>query len=440
MVPLPETRSRALHDRACAVLPGGNTRTSLFWANHYQYASSAQGTRVRDVDGNERIDTSFNFTTLIHGHGHPHIVERLKEQAERLVCVGMATELEIELAESIVSRLPTVETIRFTNSGTEAVLAAIKAARAWTSRPKIAKCEGVYHGTSDIMETSNASPPDVWGSVHKPAHVPMSHGTPDGVLQDVVVLPFNGIEASKRLIEANAGELAAVIIDPLPVRAGLIAATPEYLEMIRSVTRDIGAVMISDEVLTFRLSRGGAQSFYGYEPDLTTLGKVIGGGLPIGAVGGRRDVMSVFDPRDRFKAWHGGTFNGNPMSMCAGIASLELLTAQAFEHLDRIGTFARDSIRAAFAAADRPGQVTGAGSLLRVHMTDRPMSDYRSFYPRRDEAESLDRLMAHLLDNGFLVTKMGVLSLATVTTRAEIEKFAETLYQGLRRMTETTAA
>jgi len=435
-----DKRSCELYQRACKVLPGGNTRTSLFWAPHHLYAASAYGSMVVDVDGNERIDTHFNFTTLIHGHSNPAIVERIRQQAGKLVCAGMATELEIELAEHICSRVPTIEAIRFSNSGTEAVLAAIKAARAWTSRPKIAKCEGVYHGSSDLMETSNASAPDAWGNEDNPASVPMSSGTPVGVLNDIVVLPFNNVEASQRLLEAHAQDLAGVIIDPMPVRAGLIPAKPEYLRMIRTVTHDIGAVMISDEVLTFRLGFGGGQSVFGYEPDLTTLGKVIGGGLPIGAVGGREEIMAVFDPRDRFRAWHGGTFNGNPMSMSAGIASMELLGPETFEALNRIGNLAREKVREAFEAAGVPGQVTGTGSLLRIHATNRSLYDYRSFYPQSNEADKLNRLMLYLLTHGFLVNRLGTLALSTITTDAEVELFAQTVYQGLEELAKTNTA
>ncbi|MCZ6539614.1 MAG: aminotransferase class III-fold pyridoxal phosphate-dependent enzyme, partial [Chloroflexi bacterium] len=180
-----------MYQRACQVMPGGNTRTSLFWPPHQLYAASVSGSRIIDVDGVERVDLQNNFTTLIHGHAHPTIVERVREQVGRGLCVGMSTESEIALAELICSRVPSIEHIRFANTGTEAVMAAIKAARAYTMRPKIAKCEGVYHGTSDLMEISSASTPEEWGDEEAPASVPMSRGTPDGVLKDIIILPFN---------------------------------------------------------------------------------------------------------------------------------------------------------------------------------------------------------------------------------------------------------
>ncbi len=415
-------------------MPGGNTRTSLFWPPHQIYAAFGSGTRVVDVDGVERIDWNNNFTALIHGHAHPAIVERVREQLDRGLCVGMATESEIALAELICSRVPSIEHIRFANSGTEAVLATIKAARAYTLRPKIAKCEGVYHGTSDLMEISNASSPREWGEEAAPTSVPMSRGTPEGVLKDIVILPFNNTDASERLLNRHAEELAAVIIDPMPVRSGLIPAKREYLDMLRKFTHRNNSVLIFDEVLTFRLGYHGAQTVFGCEPDLTALGKIIGGGMPVGAVAGNKNIMAVFDPRDGFAAWHGGTFNGNPTTMVAGLACMELLTAEAIARLDKLGELARRRVREAFDAAGIPGQVTGAGSLFRIHCTDRPLSSYRSFYPSPEEAQSLEWVMVYLLNHGHLMTKMGTAALSTVTTEAEIDNFGEILLNGLQAM------
>ncbi len=415
-------------------MPGGNTRTSLFWQPHQIYAASASGSRVVDVDGVERIDLQNNFTTLIHGHAHPAVVRRVQEQVGRMMSIGLATELEIELAELICSRVPSIERIRFTNSGTEAVLAAIKAARAFTMRPKIAKCEGVYHGSSDLMEISNASTPAEWGDEEAPASVPMSRGTPEGVLNDIIVLPLNNIESSERLLNRHADELAGVIIDPMPVRSGLIPAKREYLDMLLSFTRRNNSVLIFDEVLTFRLGYHGAQAVFGCEPDLTTLGKIIGGGMPVGAVGGKREIMAVFDPREGFAVWHGGTFNGNPMTMVAGLACMELLTLDAFRRLDELGDLTRSKVREAFVGAGIAGQVTGMGSLLRIHCTERPLTGYRSFYPTPEEACNLVWLMVYLLNHGFLMTRMGTAAISTITTEAEIDRFGDTLFEGLKVM------
>jgi glutamate-1-semialdehyde 2,1-aminomutase len=438
MFPDFHSRSGQLYQRACAVMPGGNTRTSLFWPPHQIYAVSGSGTRVVDVDGIERIDFQNNFTTLIHGHSHPAVIERVRDQIGRLMSVGLATELEIELAELICSRVASIEQIRFANSGTEAVLAAIKAARAFTGRPKIAKCEGAYHGSADLVEVSNASKPTEWGEEAAPERIPMSKGTPAGVLKDMIILPFNNVEVSERLLRRHADELAAVIIDPMPVRMGLIEASPEYLAMLRTFTRQNGSLLISDEVLTFRLGHGGAQARYGYAPDLTALGKIIGGGLPVGAVGGRKEIMAVFDPRPGFSVWHGGTFNGNPTTMAAGLATMELLTSEAFERLERLGERARLRVREALSGAGVSGQVTGAGSLLRIHCVDRSFINYRQFFPSPQETQRVEWLMVYLLNNGFLLTRMGTAALSTVTTEAEIDRFGEVLFDGLQVMQRTS--
>jgi glutamate-1-semialdehyde 2,1-aminomutase len=440
MFPDFESCSGRLYRRACETLPGGNTRTSVYWPPHQIYAVSGHGSHIIDEDGVERIDLQNNFTTLIHGHSHPKIVAAVREQIERLMSVGMTTRREIELAEIIVGRVKTIEQIRFCNSGTEAVEATIKAARAYTMRPKIAKCEGLYHGSSAAMEISVASPPGQWGDATRPASLPMSRGTPKSIIDEILVLPFNDTEAARSLLEAHAEDLAGVVVDPMPVRAGMVEATPEFLAMLRDFTRRSGSVLIFDEVLNFRLGYHGAQARFGCEPDLTALGKIIGGGLPIGAVGGRAEILALFDPTKGYAVWHGGTFNGNPTSMAAGIASMELLTEEAFSQLEALGDLARRRIEEAFAAAGVPGRVTGLGSLLRIHCTGKPMHDYRSFYPSPDEARMLDWLMTWLLNNGFLMTRMGTAAISTANTAEEIELMAATLHEGLEAYKRQSAA
>jgi glutamate-1-semialdehyde 2,1-aminomutase len=228
---------------------------------------------------------------------------------------GLPTESEVDLAELLVSRLPSVAQVRFANSGTEAVMMALKAARAHTGRPKIAKCEGAYHGSYDYAEVSLDPTPEAWGR-NAPVSVAYARGTPDNVLADVVTIPFNDTEAAVSLIREHGEGLACVLVDPMPNRAGLAPADRAYLEALRKVTREVGALLIFDEVITFRLGYRGAQGIWNIDPDLTTLGKIIGGGFPVGAIGGHRDVMAVFDPRPGKPALpHGGTFSANPVTM-----------------------------------------------------------------------------------------------------------------------------
>jgi glutamate-1-semialdehyde 2,1-aminomutase len=434
MFPNFSSKSAKLYERACKVMPGGNTRTSLFWPPYQVYGVSGSGARIVDADGIERIDFNNNFTALIHGHSHPLIVERVRDQLNRLTSVGLTTEAEIKLAELLCARVRTFERIRFANSGTEATMNAIKAARGFTGRPKFAKCEGGYHGTYESFEISIASTPDNWGDRQKPTSIPDSRGTPQGVIDDVVIIPFNDPQGAEAILIEHADQLAAVMIDPMPVRIGMIPATPEFLEMVRNFTQRTGSLLVFDEVLNFRLDYHGAQHEFNVEPDLTALGKVIGGGFPVGAIAGKEEIMAVFDPREGHAVWHGGTFNGNPIVMVAGHAAMELMTPEAFERLNTLGELMREKIGEAFRQAYVPWQVTGLGSLFRIHPSNRRLTDYRSYYQEPALKQQIEWLMVYLLNHGILMTRAGVGSLSTAIGEAEIEQFAETLLNGLSAM------
>ncbi|WP_244851051.1 aspartate aminotransferase family protein [Caballeronia sp. SL2Y3] len=412
--------SRLLHEQAKRSLPGGNTRTTVYMKPYPLYAARGQGCRVWDLDGDERIDCINNFTSQIHGYAHPVINEAVRSQLELGTCFGLPTESEVELAEMLVQRVASVQTVRFTNSGTEAVMMAMKAARAFTGRPKIAKVEGAYHGSYDYAEVSLDPNPGNWGN-GAPASVAYAKGTPSGVTDDIVVLPFNNPEAARELIRAHRGQLAAVLVDPMPNRAGLVPATKSYIQALREATREIDALLIFDEVISFRLGYAGAQPFWDVEADLTAFGKVIGGGFPVGAVGGRRDVMDVFDPSNGKPALpHGGTFSANPISMRAGIAALRLLDAQAFARLDEIGERVRNGFNASFERHGVKGKAVGAGSLLKVHFTARDVIDYRSAFPLPDEAGMLGQFNLALLNRGVLSASYGLMALSTPMTDADI--------------------
>src|SRR6201747_2678557 len=310
MYPDSMSRSQRLYDRALASLPGGNSRTTVFMKPYPIYAARGEGCRVWDVDGNEYIDCINNFTALIHGHAHPVLVEAATRQLALGSAFGLPTESEIELAELLASRLPSVDQVRFANSGTEAVMMALKAARAFTGRPKIAKCEGAYHGSYDYAEVSLDPTPEAWGR-NAPVSVAYAKGTPDNVLADTIAIPFNDADAAVSLI--------------------------------------------FDEVITFRLGYRGAQGIWNIDPDLTTLGKIIGGGFPVGAICGHKEFMAVFDPRPGKPALpHGGTFSANPVTMRAGLVAMELLDQAAFARLDVIGNAVRSGIDNAFRKSGGP--------------------------------------------------------------------------------------
>ena len=276
---------------------------------------------------------------------------------------------------------------------------AIKAARAYTGRPKIAKCEGAYHGTYDYAETSQVVGPDRWSG--DPSATALARGTPQGVVDDVVVIPFNDATAAERILTPQADQLAAILIDPMPNGCGLISATSGYLEFLRSFSDRHGILLVYDEIIAFRIGFHGAQGAYGVLPDLTTLGKIIGGGFPVGAIAGREAPMSVFDPRQSDVALpQSGTFNANPITMVAGLTAMRLLDESRMEALNALGETARAKLRDAFARSGFPGQVTGAGSLFRILLQARPLSDYRSALATEREKEQMARLNRYLLNHG----------------------------------------
>ena len=428
----PGSAAARLFAEAQRVMPGGNSRTTVFMAPYPPYAASGEGCWITDVDGDRRLDCINNYTSLIHGHAHPRVLEAAERRMRRGTSFPLPTPEEIQLAALLVDRLPSVEQVRFTNSGTEAVMMAIKAARGFTGRPKIAKFEGAYHGSYDYAEVSLSSTPADWGSLTAPASVAYSRGTPPAVLEDVVVLPFNRTELAVARVEREAASLAAVVLDPLPNRVGLLPAQPEFLRAMREVTRAHGIVLIFDEVISFRVGYHGAQGLFGVLPDLTTLGKIIGGGFPVGAVGGRAEVMAVFDPRDgHAPVPHGGTFNANPVTMAAGLTAMELLDRAAFSRLDDLGAKLRASMEDCLAQAGVPGRVTGIGSLFRVHATNREFLDYRSTRLEAAESARLDRLVRSLLEHGVLIAPTGLGCLSTPMTDVEVEGFLETFAAGL---------
>jgi glutamate-1-semialdehyde 2,1-aminomutase len=434
--PDPASRSAALAERAKSVYPGGTTRGQAYFAPYPIYAASAAGCRVTDVDGVERIDFVNNYTVQLFGHSHPDIVAAVQDQAAKAMCFTLPTELDIDLAERILARAASFEKMRYTNTGTEAVMHAVKGARAFTGKPKIAKCEGVYHGAYDYAEVSLDSDPQSWGQ-DRPQSVGHTRGVPGGVTGDVVVIPFNDVAASKRILEAHAGELAAVLFDAVPSRCGGIPASAEYIEMLHGFTRANDALLILDEVVTWRLDYGGAQTRYGISPDMTTLGKVIGGGMPIGAIAGRDEVMAVYDSSaGKALCSHSGTFSGNPVSMAAGIAAMKLLTPDAIAHLERLGERARAGLREAFRVAGVEGQVTGEGSLVLMHFSDEPLGDYRATYRAHTEqrAARLVDLFRHLLNRGILFTTWGLGCLSTPMGEAEVDHLAEAVLDSLREM------
>lgn len=439
MYPDNHSQSARLHDRAVKVMPGGNSRHTIFFAPHPNYAVRAEGARVWDADGAVRIDLINNYSALIHGHNHPDVVAAIVRQAQTLLSVTMPTEAEVELAELVCDRLPGVEQIRFANSGTEGVMLTLKAARAYTGRSKIAKIEGAYHGSDDSAAVSTAPDPLHWGAASAPASVPMPGGTAN-IARDVVVLPLNQVEVARSILRAHAEDLAGVLIDPLPSRLYYQAASPEFIAMLREETAAAGALLIFDEVYSFRLGYNGAQGAHGITPDLTAMGKVIGGGLPIGAIGGRAEIMTaLFDPRPGPpRMGHSGTFNANPMTMAAGVAAMRLFDRAAFDRLSALGDRLRRGLNEAIAVSGAPARVQGATSMLALIHHQMPFEDYRGLVAAAaaDPAAAARSaaFFRHLTENGVLISPTGTFVLSTALTEADIDEVCEVSLAALRRL------
>lgn len=433
-----DSRSAQLFARATKVLPGGNTRTTLYEAPYPIYAASGKGAMITDVEGQQRLDFINNYTSLIHGHADADINAAVVAQLPKGVAYAMPTEHEIALAELLVERIPALEQVRFTNSGTEGVMMALKAARAYTGRPKIARFEGSYHGSYDFAEVGYVSPPDAWTDGDPETH-PTTAGTPQGVLDNVVVLPYNDIDAVERIIERERQNLAAVLIDLMPSRFGLVQAQVPFLQRLREITRAHGIVLIFDEVITLRIGYHGMQGLVGVTPDLTAMGKIIGGGFAVGALGGAAEIMAVFDPRGTrgdgsgsVKAPHGGTFNANPITMTAGLVAMQKLTPDEFARLDRLGERLRESLAEVMDGERVPGQITGAGSLFNIHLHDRPLRDYRSSVEMAEERARRGALHRGLVGRGVVLSPTLFGCLSTPMGEAEVDTFAAAFQGALR--------
>ena len=413
------TASRALWERALGLLPGGNTRTTIFHDPYPVYLARGEGCRVTDLDGVERIDFINNYTSLVHGHCHPRVVEAVQRQAAQLMSAAAPNELEVEMAECIRERLPSIELIRYANSGTEATMQAIRAARAFTDRTTIATFAGAYHGTHDYASSIPATV----------EATPGGPGIPSAVADTIVVAPFNDPETTRAVLEPHFDDLAAIIVEPVMGAGGVIPAQEHFLPFLRELSDEAGALLVFDEVIAFRIGYHGAQGRYGVTPDLTTLGKIIGGGLPVGAFGGRADVMELFDPRHERRLGHGGTFNANPLSMAAGLATLAELTPEALERLETLAVELKAKLGRLFAGVGLPACVTQIGSLFNVHFTEAPVIDHSQVLAA--DTALLRELHLAMLGCGILFTQRGMGCLSTPMTGSEVDAFVEAAQLGL---------
>ncbi len=419
--------SERLFREALSLMPGGvSSPVRAFRAvgGTPFFATRAQGARIWDADGNEYIDYVGTWGPAIHGHAHPPIIEAVRETALRGTSFGVPNPLEIELARLIREFFPSIEKVRFTNSGTEACMAAIRLARGFTGREVLVKFAGCYHGHADSLLVKAGSGALTFGN-------PDSAGVPSDLARHTLVLPFNDPEAVKAAFAARGPQIAAVIVEPVPANAGLFLPRPGYLELLRQLTTDHGSVLIFDEVLTgFRLARGGAQEVFGIRPDLTTLGKIIGGGLPVGAVGGPAAIMDHLAPLG--PVYQAGTLSGNPLAMAAGLASLQgLRDGTAYPRLERLGAALEAGLREAAARARVPVQLHRIGSLFCAYLTDRPVANLDGALT--SDRERFARFFHSMLRRGVYLApsqfEAGFISLAH--SDADIETTIRCAYEAL---------
>lgn len=392
--PLPGARSADLYRRAQSLIPGGvNSPVRAFRAVGGEpiFLERGQGSRIYDVDGHDYIDYVGSWGPLILGHAHPAVIEAVTRAAERGTSFGASTEAEVELAQLIVDAVPSIEMVRLVNSGTEAAMSAIRLARAYTGRTKIVKFDGCYHGHADGLLVKAGSGALTLG-------VPDSAGVPPSVAGETISARYNDLSSVESAFERYGEDVAAVIVEPVAGNMGVVPPEPGFLDGLRALTTRTGALLIFDEVITgFRIHYGGAQTLYGIEPDLTCLGKIIGGGLPVGAYGGRRVIMEGVAPLGAM--YQAGTLSGNPLAVAAGIATLSALRAPGvYQQLESRSAQLESGLSQAIRTADLPGYSTRVGSMMTFFFTSTAVHDYES--ARTGDTTLYAHFFRGLLDSG----------------------------------------
>ena len=423
--------SRRLHTEACKYMPGGDTRTATFFLPFPNFIKYGDGAYMYDEDGFKLLDFQNNYTSLIHGHAHPETVEAVREQIAKGSAYTAPFEKQIELSAILTQRFPSVDMIRYTNSGTEANMHALRIARAYTGKAKIIKTEGGYHGTTDVFEASVDPNIKKAGTLDQIKVIPESRGVSENALKDVLVVPFNDIERTRKMIEEHHRETACIIIEPIMGSAGQITPDLEYLKFLREITEQYHIVLIFDEVVTGRLSLGGAQKFYGVTPDLTTMGKIIGGGTPVGAFGGKQEIMQMYDPREK-KMYHSGTFNGNAVTMAAGLATMKAYNQEAVDYVNGLGTLFKEGVLKIYDKLGLNMKISGAGSIYNILFTDKEVKNYRDVASAHQELNKV--LYMSLLTKGVFDAERGMFCMSTAMTKEDIRFGLDTLETSLREM------
>jgi glutamate-1-semialdehyde 2,1-aminomutase len=430
MKKLNHAKSKALFNRAKRIIPGGvNSPVRAFKAvgGSPLFIQAARGSKIYDVDGNEYIDYVLSWGPMILGHSHPTVIKALQKACERGTSFGAPTPLEIELAEMIRKAYPSMEIVRMVNSGTEATMSAIRAARGFTGRDKIIKFEGCYHGHADGLLVKAGSGAATFG-------VPDSPGVPKDYARNTITVPYNDLKAVKNVLDKSAKNIACIILEPVVGNIGCVLPKPGFLEGLRRLTKRYGVILIFDEVMTgFRVSYGGAQKAFGIKPDMTCLGKVIGGGLPVGAYGGRADIMKMIAPEG--PVYQAGTLSGNPLAMTAGIETLKIISKpDTYKQLMKKSAALEEALRHASKRAGIETRFYRAGSMFCTYFTDTEVIDYAT--AKKADAKKFAKFFGKMLERGINLApsqfEAGFMSLAHST--ADINKTARAAYESFKEI------
>jgi glutamate-1-semialdehyde 2,1-aminomutase len=422
--------SKKLFRRASKVIPGGvNSPVRAFRAvgGNPLFIERAKGARIYDADGNSYIDYVLSWGPMILGHAHPAVIKALKNAASKGTSFGAPTALEIELAELVLKIYPSMDKVRMVNSGTEATMSAIRVARGFTGRDKIIKFEGCYHGHADGLLVKAGSGAMTFG-------LPDSPGVPKSYARNTITLPFNDINAFKKMIENEWRDVACVILEPVVGNIGCVLPRPGFLETVRKLTRKNGIVLIFDEVMTgFRVAFGGAQAHFGIKPDMTCLGKVIGGGLPVGAYGGRKEIMAMVSPEG--PVYQAGTLSGNPLAMTAGIATIEELSKTGtYKKIESICSMLEGGLKDAARRAGVKTKFYRAGSMFCTYFTDVDVFDYQS--AKTADTKIFARFFSEMLQRGVNIApsqfEAGFMSLAH--SERDIEYTVKAAFEVLKKI------
>jgi len=423
--------SEALFRLAKALIPGGVNSPVRAFEPYPFFVSSAKGSRIKSLEGFSYVDYCMAYGPLIFGHAPEEVLGAVRQQLDKGTLYGAPTEAEVEFAGLIARSVPCIEMLRLVNSGTEATMHAIRLARGYTSRKKIVKFEGCFHGSHDYVLVKAGSGASTFG-------IPDSEGIPEDTTRNTIILPYNDIEALERVIREAGQDIAAVILEPVMGNMGVILPKDDYLKRVRSITEEEGILLIFDEVITgFRLALGGAQEYYGVKPDLATLGKILGGGLPLAAYGGRREIMQHVSPSG--KVYQAGTFSGNPISVAAGYATVKALREKRgsmYPKLEEAGLKVRKVLKELVSDRHIDAQVNGVASMFQIFFAPNPVVDYAS--ARASDTLRFHKYFSNLLQQGVFIppSQFETCFLSTAHSSEDLETTIEAFDRSLRNLSE----